>query len=50
MVGFTTKTVTVTGSQMNVTIVASDQNLDEVVVVGYGKQKKSKFNGCCSTN
>ncbi len=45
MVGFTTKTVTVTGSQMNVTIVASDQNLDEVVVVGYGKQKKVNLTG-----
>src|SRR5690606_29692375 len=30
MVGYTAKTVTVTGPQVNVTIVATDQNLDEV--------------------
>src|SRR5690606_21838260 len=45
MVGYSAKTVTVTGPQVNVTIVATDQNLDEVVVVGYGKQKKVNLTG-----
>lgn len=39
--GFITQKIKVTGSTINVTLNEDKQSLDEVVVVGYGVQKKS---------
>ena len=39
-VGYATKEVTVTSNTVNVTIESSNEALEEVVVVGYGTQKK----------
>ena len=48
--GFTTREVTV-GSQtiINVTLQESTEDLDEVVIVGYGTQKKSDVTGAISS-
>ena len=45
-VGYRTQNITVAGnSQINVTMVEDKQSLDEVVVVGYGVQRKSDVTG-----
>lgn len=43
--GFITQKVKVTGSVVNVTLLEDKQSLDEVVVVGYGVQKKKLVTG-----
>ena len=43
--GFITQKVKVTGSVINVTLFEDKQSLDEVVVVGYGVQKKKLVTG-----
>lgn len=50
MIGFATKEVSV-GSQndIQVTLAASTSNLDQVVVVGYGQQKKATLTGAVSS-
>lgn len=44
-VGYTTQTVTWKGQNLNVTLKDDNQVLDEVVVVGYGTQKKVNVTG-----
>ncbi|MGB5820165.1 MAG: SusC/RagA family TonB-linked outer membrane protein [Saonia sp.] len=45
-IGFTTQEVAVNGNTtLNITLSESEQALDEVVVVGYGKQKRSDITG-----
>lgn len=45
-IGFITQKINVGGrSQINVTLVEDNQNLDELVVVGYGVQRKSDVTG-----
>ncbi|WP_313261060.1 SusC/RagA family TonB-linked outer membrane protein [Sphingobacterium sp.] len=48
-VGYESKEVTVAGNTMNVTLQSSSDLLDEVVVVGYGTQKKGNLTGAVST-
>ena len=48
-VGMETQNVTVTGSTMNVTLAESSDVLDEVVVVGYGTQRKGNLTGAVSS-
>lgn len=48
-VGYATKEVTVTSNTVNVTIESSNEALEEVVVVGYGTQKKGNVTGAVST-
>jgi len=48
-VGYESKEVTVAGITMNVTLQSSSDLLDEVVVVGYGTQKKGNLTGAVST-
>ncbi|HEY0176005.1 MAG TPA: SusC/RagA family TonB-linked outer membrane protein, partial [Pedobacter sp.] len=49
LIGMTSKTVTVTGSEpINVTLGQDTQALSEVVVVGYGTQKKTVVSGAIS--
>ncbi|TGE25870.1 TonB-dependent receptor [Hymenobacter aquaticus] len=48
-VGFLSKEVTVTGSTLNVTLASDVKALSEVVVVGYGTQKKSQVTGAISS-
>lgn len=43
--GFNNRQVKVTNSTVNVTMVENNQLIDEVVVVGYGTQKKSDITG-----
>ena len=43
--GFITQKIKVTGSVINVTLLEDKQSLDEVVVVGYGVQKKKLVTG-----
>ncbi len=43
--GFITQKIKVTGSTINVTLTEDKQSLDEVVVVGYGVQKKKLVTG-----
>ncbi len=47
-VGFLTHEAKVTGPTMNVTLEPDNRQLDEVVVVGYGVQKKSSLTGAIS--
>lgn len=44
-VGYQSKEVPVTGSRMDVVLVAASKGLNEIVVVGYGKQKKVTVTG-----
>src|SRR3546814_2687162 len=44
-VGYATQELPVSGSFMNVRLEAEHQGLDEVVVVGYGTQKKENLTG-----
>ncbi|WP_312696385.1 SusC/RagA family TonB-linked outer membrane protein [Sphingobacterium mizutaii] len=48
-VGYESKEVTVAGNTMNVSLQSSSDLLDEVVVVGYGTQKKGNLTGAVST-
>lgn len=49
-IGYIQKKIAVNGkSAINVTMVNSDQKLDEVVVVGYGQQKKISVTGAVSS-
>lgn len=47
-VGYESQTLPISRSFMNIYMKESAQNLDEVVVVGYGTQKKSNFVGAVS--
>jgi TonB-dependent starch-binding outer membrane protein SusC len=47
--GFVTKDVPVEGGTILVTLVRTSSHLDEVVVVGYGSQKKSNITGAISS-
>src|SRR5258706_10804550 len=47
--GYGTKEVTVAGNMVSVSLVKSISNLDEVVVVGYGTQRKVNVTGAIST-
>ena len=50
LIGFTTKDVSVKGkTTIEVTLSEDTQTLDEVVVVGYGTQKKATLTGAVST-
>jgi len=49
-IGYTTQKIEVKGeATINVTMVAETQNLQEIVVVGYGSQKKATLTGSVST-
>lgn len=49
-IGFKTKEVAISGqSNLSITLEASNANLDEVVVVGYGTRKKETLTGAIST-
>ncbi len=48
-IGYITQEIPVSTQPMNVVLVASDDNLEEVVVVGYGTQKKESLTGAIST-
>ena len=48
-VGLETKTVTVTGSTVNIMLSESSDSLEEVVVVGYGTQRKGNLTGAVSS-
>ncbi len=48
-IGFASREVTVgTNIVINVTLVSSDKNLEEIVVTGYSTKKKSEFTGATS--
>lgn len=49
LVGMASKTVTVTSASLNVSLSADTKDLSEVVVVGYGTQKKSVVTGSISS-
>ena len=44
-VGYVTKTVAITAGEMKIVLTEDSETLEEVVVVGYGKQKKSDVTG-----
>ena len=47
-IGYTTKDVPLKGQrQVNVTLVEDSKTLQEVVVIGYGSQKKNDFDRFC---
>lgn len=48
-VGMVTQEVPVTGGTINVTLKSDTKNLDEVVVIGYGTQKKKDLTGSVSS-
>ncbi|RNC66424.1 TonB-dependent receptor [Proteiniphilum sp. X52] len=48
-IGYVSQEHTVTGSTLNITMKEDVQALDEVVVVGYGVQKKSSLTGAVSS-
>lgn len=48
-IGFVTQDITVRSNTLNVTLEADDTSLDEVVVVGYGTQRKGNLTGAVST-
>jgi len=47
-VGYATKEVTISGEEINVSLELSDRSLNEVLVVGYGTQKKRDVTGAMS--
>ncbi|MFQ3297308.1 MAG: TonB-linked SusC/RagA family outer membrane protein [Patiriisocius sp.] len=47
--GYTTAEIKVTTSKMNVSLVESAQSLDEIVIIGYGTQKKKDLTGSIAT-
>src|SRR5699024_10297164 len=48
-IGFKTQEIEVTGSSLDVELEADDTSLEEVVVVGYGTQKKEHLTGAVSS-
>jgi TonB-linked SusC/RagA family outer membrane protein len=48
-VGFRTQEVSVTGTRMNVQLVEESTSLSDVVVVGYGTQRKTEMTGAVSS-
>ncbi len=48
-IGFDTKEVTLTGGALTISLTVQETKLDEVVVVGYGTQKKSVITGAISS-
>lgn len=48
-VGYTTVSLSYTGSDLNVSLKPSSQTLDEVIVTGYTAQKKNSITGSVST-
>ena len=48
-VNFTERTVTVSGTDVSVSLEKNTKQLDEVIVVGYGTQKKGSVTGAVST-
>src|SRR5690606_27372239 len=48
-IGLETRTIEVRGATMNVTLEESSGDLDEVVVVGYGTQKRANVTGAVSS-
>ena len=44
-VGYTTQEITVKGSSLKIIMEEDSKTLDEVVVVGYGTQKKANLSG-----
>lgn len=48
-IGFTTQEVKVTGTSVRVKLVEDSKTLDEVVVVGFGTQKKANLTGSLTT-
>ena len=49
MIGYTSQDVVVSGTTLNVALEASDQSLEEVVVVGYGTMRRSDLTGAIAT-
>jgi len=49
MIGYVTQELAAQADVLNVTMEPSDQTLDQVVVVGYGTQKKANLTGAVST-
>ncbi|RQP15847.1 MAG: SusC/RagA family TonB-linked outer membrane protein, partial [Parapedobacter sp.] len=49
MIGYASQDIVVSGATLNVTLEASGQSLDEVVVVGYGTMKRSDLTGAVVT-
>ena len=49
MIGYATQDLVVSSSTISVTMEVSDQSLDEVIVVGYGTQRKGNVTGAIST-
>ena len=47
--GFTKQEVVVSAGNVNVVMVSSDQALEEVVIIGYGKQRKGNITGSVAT-
>lgn len=47
--GYHSRDVVVSGSTINITLEEEDMTLDEVVVVGYGSQRRSNITGAVST-
>ena len=47
--GFTKQEVAVSTGNVNVVMVSSDQALEEVVIIGYGKQRKGNITGSVAT-
>lgn len=48
-VGFTTTTVSFTGSELRITLLRAAANMEEAVVVGYSSQKRSSISGAVSS-
>jgi TonB-linked SusC/RagA family outer membrane protein len=48
-VGYTTETVAVSGTEMNVQLVPDIRSLEEVVVIGYGAAKQKDLTGAIAT-
>lgn len=44
-IGYSTQEFTASGNAVNISMVQSDQKLDEIVVVAYGTRKKSDLTG-----
>ncbi|WP_344787221.1 TonB-dependent receptor [Postechiella marina] len=47
--GYITKEITVSGTSLNVSLAEDASQLDEVVIIGYGSQKKSDLTGSVAT-
>ncbi|ULT23835.1 hypothetical protein KUH03_32590 [Sphingobacterium sp. E70] len=45
IVGFETQQLKIESTALTIKMVSTDQSLDEVIVVGYGKQKKVNLTG-----